>query len=149
MREHIDHTGLGYPREVGLIRVCNERDIFTIAYAFTPAEARQMAEAGADIIGTHVYTTIGGMASVKEDVAPDLDTACQRTEAMCQAAREARSDVILVSHGGPFRNPESVQYSFDHTTVHGYLGASSIERIPVEKAITSVITEFQALKIEN
>lgn len=149
MREHIDHTGLGYPEEIKLIRVCNERDIFTSAYVFNPDEARKMAEAGADVVAVHVNYTTGGMLAAKEDVAPDLDTACELTEAMCQAAREVRPDVILVSHGGPFNDPESVQYSFDRTSVHGYMGASSIERIPVEKAITQVVKDFLALKIEN
>ena len=149
MREHIDHTGLGYPEEIKLIRMCNERDIFTAAYVFDPEEARKMADAGADVVAVHVNYTTGGMLAAKEDVAPDLDTACELTEAMCQAAREVRPDVILVSHGGPFNDPESVQYSFDHTSVHGYMGASSIERIPVEKAITQVVKDFLALKIEN
>lgn len=149
MRQHIDHTNLGYPEEVELIRECNQRDIFTVAYAFTPDECRKMAEAGADVIGTHVYTTIGGMKSVKEDIVPDLETACQKTEAMCSAARAVRSDVILLSHGGPFNDPESVQYSFDHTSVHGYLGASTIERIPVEQAVTKLVKDFLALRIQN
>jgi predicted TIM-barrel enzyme len=149
MRRHIDHTGLGYPEEVALIRACAQRDIFTVAYAFTPEECKRMAEAGADVIGTHVYTTIGGMKSVRADIVPDLETACQKTEEMCQAAREGRPDVILVSHGGPFNDPESVQYSFDHTSVHGYLGASTIERIPVEQAVTELLQEFLALRIEN
>jgi predicted TIM-barrel enzyme len=149
MRAHIDHTGLGYPREVELIRKCRQQEIFTVAYAFTPEECRMMAEAGADVIGTHVYTTRGGMKSVRDDIVPDLKTACLRTEEMCRAAREGRDDVILVSHGGPFQDPESIQYSFDHTSVHGYLGASTIERIPVEKAVSEIIQEFLALKIVN
>lgn len=149
MREHIDHTGLGYPEEVKLIKICRERDIFTAAYAFNPDEARQMAEAGADVVAVHVNYTTGGLVAAKEDVAPDLDTACELTETMCQAAREVRPDVILVSHGGPFNDPESVQHSFDHTSVHGYMGASSIERIPVEQAITQVVKRFLTLRIQN
>jgi predicted TIM-barrel enzyme len=149
MRDHIDHTGLGYPEEIKLTRKCRERDIFTCAYVFNPDESRQMAEAGADVVAVHVNYTTGGMVAAKADVAPDLDKACELTEAMCQAALEVRDDVILVSHGGPFNDPESVQYSFDHTSVHGYMGASSIERIPVEKAITQLVKDFLALKIEN
>jgi predicted TIM-barrel enzyme len=149
MREHIDHTGLGYPEEIKLIRMCQEREIFTCAYVFNPDEARQMAQAGADVVAVHVNYTTGGMLAAKEDVAPDIDKACELTEAMCQAALEARDDVILVSHGGPFNDPESVQYSFDHTSVHGYMGASSIERIPVEKAITKIVKEYLALHIKN
>jgi predicted TIM-barrel enzyme len=131
MRKHIDHTGLGYPKEI-------DRD-----------QAMKMAEAGVDIVSPHVGYTTGGMVAARHDIAPDLEKACELTEEMCSAARSVRNDVILISHGGPFNDPESVQYCFDHTSVHGYMGASSIERIPVEKAITEVVTQFRALKIIN
>jgi predicted TIM-barrel enzyme len=149
MREHIDHTGLGYPKEIDLIRMCRERDVFSCAYVFNPDESRKMAEAGADVVAVHVNYTTGGMVAAKDDVAPDIDDACRRTDEMCAAAREINPDVILLSHGGPFNNPESVQYSFDHTSVHGYMGASSIERIPVEIAITQVVKDFLGLRIKN
>jgi predicted TIM-barrel enzyme len=89
------------------------------------------------------------MVAAKDDVAPDLEEACRQTDEMCAAAREINADVILLSHGGPFNSPESVQYSFDHTSVHGYMGASSIERIPVEIAITQVVKDFLGLRIKN
>jgi predicted TIM-barrel enzyme len=149
MREHIDHTGLGYPEEIKLIRMCRERDIFSVAYVYDTEQATKMAEAGVDIVSPHVGYTTGGMVAAREDVAPDLVIACERTEAMCQAARSVRSDIILISHGGPFKDPESVQYCFDHTSVHGYMGASSIERIPVENAITDIVQRFSALKIKH
>ena len=149
MREHIDHTGLGYPKEIDLIRMCREQDIFSCAYVFNPEESRKMAEAGADVVAVHVNYTTGGMVAAKDDVAPDLEEACRNTDEMCAAAREINADVILLSHGGPFNNPESVQYSFDHTSVHGYMGASSIERIPVEIAITQVVKDFLGLRIKN
>lgn len=149
MREHIDHIGLGYPEEIKLIRMCRERDIFSVAYVYDTDQATKMAEAGVDIVSPHVGYTTGGMVAAREDVAPDLDIACERTEAMCQAARAVRPDIILISHGGPFKDPESVQYCFDHTSVHGYMGASSIERIPVENAITDIVQRFSALKIKN
>ena len=149
MRQHIDHTGLGYPKEIDLIRMCNERDIFSVAYVYDRDQAMKMTEAGVDIVSPHVGYTTGGMVAARQDVAPDLENACELTEEMCSAARSVRSDVILISHGGPFNDPESVQYCFDHTSVHGYMGASSIERIPVEKAITEVVTQFRALKINN
>lgn len=143
-RRHIDATKLGYPEEVNLIKKCREKEVFTVAYAFAPEECKWMAEAGADMIGTHVGLTSGGLIGAKE--VPDLDYACELTEAMCQAALKARPDVILVAHGGPFEDPKSVQMAFDRTSVHGYLGASSVERLPVEKAIMQVIKEYQSLK---
>jgi predicted TIM-barrel enzyme len=144
-RRHIDDTKLGYPEEVKLIRKCRERDIFTVAYAFGPDECRQMADAGADIIGTHVGLTVGGMIGAEH--ALSLEEACKRTNEMCRAALEVRSDVMLVSHGGPFESPESVQVCFNKTPVHGYLGASSVERLPVEKAIADIVKSYQALKV--
>jgi predicted TIM-barrel enzyme len=146
-RRHIDATKLGYPEEIKLIRTCYERDIFTVAYAFSPDECRRMAEAGADIIGLHIGLTRGGMIGAEK--VPNLDEACQRTEEMSQAARQVRPDVIVVAHGGPFEDPQSVQVAFEKTSVDGYLGASSIERLPVEKAITSIVKEFQSLKLKN
>ncbi|MCX6026809.1 MAG: phosphoenolpyruvate hydrolase family protein [Chloroflexi bacterium] len=146
-RRHIDDAGLGYPEEVKLIRKCHDRDIFTVGYAFTPDECGKMAEAGADIIGTHVGLTTGGLIGAQK--APGLDEACERTEEMCQAALKVRSDVILVGHGGPFEDPQSVRVLFEKTSVHGYLGASSIERIPVEKVIIGVIAEYKALQLKE
>ena len=146
-RRHIDATKLGYPEEIKLIQKCRQKNIFTVAYAFTPEECVWMAEAGADLIGTHVGLTSGGLIGAKD--VPELDHACELTEAMCQAALKVRPDIILVAHGGPFEDPKSAQTVFDKTSVHGYLGASSIERLPVEKALMQVIKEYQSLKIRK
>jgi len=146
-RQHIDHTNLGYPEEVELVRRCNRRDIFTVAYAFTPDECRWIAEAGADLIGLHVGLTTGGLIGAR--AALSLDASCEKLEKMVQAARDERSDVIVVAHGGPLEDPKSVQVAFDRTSVDGYLGASSIERLPVERAIMSAVEEFRALKLRE
>jgi predicted TIM-barrel enzyme len=146
-RRHIDATNLGYPKEVDLIRTCRERDVFTLAYAFSPDEARAMAEAGADVIGAHVGLTSGGWIGAEE--AMDLDGACAATQEMLEAARAGRSDVLVVAHGGPFEDPESVRRVFDTTDVVGYLGASSIERLPVERAVSGVVGEFKALRLRG
>jgi predicted TIM-barrel enzyme len=91
--------------------------------------------------------TSGGLIGAKE--VPELDQACKLTEAMCQAALKVRPDVILVAHGGPFEDAKSVQAAFAKTSVQGYLGASSVERLPVEKALMQVIQEYQSLKIRK
>ncbi len=142
-RRHIDATNLGYPKEVDLIRTCRERDVFTVAYAFSPDEARAMADAGADVIGAHVGLTSGGWIGAEE--AMDLDAACAATQEMLEAARGARPDVLVVAHGGPFEDPVSVARVLETTDVVGYLGASSIERLPVERAVSGVVREFKAL----
>lgn len=142
-RQHIDHTGLGYPKEIELVGKCRARDIFTVAYAFDAAEARAMAEAGADVIGAHVGLTTGGM--IGAGAAAGLDEACDSIARMRDAALAARPDTIIVAHGGPFEDPTSVQRCYDRVRVHGFLGASSIERLPVEAALTQTVEDYRAL----
>ena len=146
-RRHIDATNLGYPREVELIRSCRERDVFTIAYAFSPDEAAAMAEAGADIVGAHVGLTSGGLIGAEETLS--LDEACAAVGGMYDAAVGARADVLVVAHGGPFEDPESVRAVFERTAVDGYLGASSIERLPVERAVADVVRAFKSLRLQQ
>ena len=143
-RAHIDATNLGYPREVDLVRMCREKDVFTVAYAFSTDEAKAMAEAGADIVGAHVGLTSGGWIGAEATL--DIDRACDATQAMVEAAKSGRPDVLVVAHGGPFEDPASVAYAFERTDVVGYLGASSIERLPVERAVSGVVRDFKALR---
>ena len=146
-RKQIDDTDLGYPREIELIAACAERDVFTVAYVFTPQESAEMALAGADVIGAHVGLTAGGLIGSKSHL--DLPTACDRTREMVQAAREVNSRVFVVAHGGPFEDASSVQAVLNSTEVDGYLGASSIERIPVERALTEAVAGFRTLKMDQ
>jgi predicted TIM-barrel enzyme len=146
-RNHIDATDLGYPREIELIRLCRQRDVFTVAYAFSPEEAAAMAEAGADVVGAHVGLTSGGLIGAEETL--PLDEACKVTQQMLEGAVAARGDVLVVAHGGPFEDPDSVRAVFERTDVHGYLGASSIERLPVERAVADVVKAFKSLSVRR
>lgn len=146
-RKHIDATDLGYPREVDLIAECNRRDVFSVAYAFTPDEARAMAEAGADVIGAHVGLTVGGFIGAQHHT--DLDAACDLVASMTEAARAARPGVWVVAHGGPFDEPGRVQTVYDRVDVDGFLAASSIERLPVERAITNSVHAFRDLTLRK
>ncbi|MCC6801665.1 MAG: phosphoenolpyruvate hydrolase family protein [Anaerolineae bacterium] len=146
-RKHIDATGLGYPEEIKLVELCQKYDVFTSVYATTPDEARAMARAGADILSPHVHLTAGGMIGAHD--VPDLQLACDKVEEMAQAAREVNPNIIVLAHGGPFEDPASVQEAFNKTSVDGYLGASSVERLPVERAITQIVNEFKVLKLTN
>lgn len=146
-RQQIDATNLGYPREIELVAECDRRDVFTVAYAFTPEEAAAMADAGADVIGAHVGLTVGGFIGAKHAAA--LDEACDRIAAMTAAARRARPDVWVVAHGGPFDEPANVQTVYDRVDVDGFLGASSIERLPVERAIQETVQTFRQLRLRN
>lgn len=144
-RRQIDSTNLGYPREIELVRQCRSKDVFTVAYAFNQEEVRAMAAAGADIIGAHVGLTSGGM--IGSQYVYDLDKACEETQGMVECAKAENPDVLVVAHGGPFEDPESVRMCFEKTSVDGYLGASSIERLPVERALTEMMDEFRSLRL--
>jgi len=146
-RRQIDATGLGYPKELSLIRECRERDVFTVAYAFTADEAAAMADAGADVVGAHVGLTSGGTIGAVETLA--LEEACAATGRMSAAARAARGDVLVVAHGGPFEDPASVASVFATGAVDGYLGASSIERLPIERAVDEVVRAFKELRLPS
>jgi len=113
----------------------------------TPEYADAMAKAGADVIGAHVGLTVGGLIGSTQ--ALDIDDACKWTEAIRHAAVNARSDGIVVAHGGPFEDPQSVQTCFERVAVHGFLGASSIERLPVEIALRQTVAAFQGLKLRR
>jgi predicted TIM-barrel enzyme len=145
-RAQIDGTKLGYPEEIKLIEQCRKKDIFTVAYVFNEEEACAMARAGADVIGAHVGLTIGGTIGAPK--ALTLGEACDKTQKMCDAAKKENRDVLVVSHGGPFEDIESVRECFAKTSVDGYLGASSMERLPVEKAITETVRSFQSLRLK-
>jgi len=144
-RHQIEATNLGYAREVDLIAACAARGVLTVAYAFSPEEATRMAEAGADVIGAHVGLTTGGLVGAAE--AGSLEQACRRVGAMCEAARGVRDEVLVLAHGGPFEDPASVQRAFELTGVDGFLGASSIERLPVERAIADTVRAFRSLRL--
>jgi predicted TIM-barrel enzyme len=146
-RKQIDHTGLGYPEEVKLIRKCRDRDVFTLAYAFTPEEVRNVVEAGADVLGAHVGLTTGGMIGAGH--ALELDAACDRVAELSAAAREVRRDVIVVAHGGPFESPKEVQRCYERTDVDGFLAASSIERLPVEPLLTATVESYRNLHLSR
>ena len=144
-RRQIDGTNLGYPRELELVAACHRKDVFTVAYVFTPDEAARMAEAGADVIGAHVGLTTGGL--IGSPAALQLDEACEAVQRMTRAARAVRKDVLVVAHGGPFEDPVTVKRAYEMTDVDGYLGASSIERLPVERALAETVESFQKLRL--
>lgn len=146
-RAHIDATNLGYPREIELVTECHKRDVFSLAYAFSPDEAAAMTAAGADVIGAHVGLTVGGFIGAQR--AATLDEGCERVDAIARAARSVRPDVWVVGHGGPFDEPANVQVLFDRVDVDGFLGASSIERLPVERAVAATIESFRELRLRR
>ncbi len=144
-RQNLEETGMGYGLEVEMIRLAHEMDLLTTPYAFNEDEGRQMAEAGADIVVAHMGLTTKG--TIGASSALTLEQSVARVQAIADAAKSANPDVIVLCHGGPISEPEDAQYILQNTKgVHGFYGASSMERLPVEVAITEHMKRFKAIK---
>jgi predicted TIM-barrel enzyme len=145
-RKNLEATGMGYDKEIEAIRVASEVGLFCSPYVFTPDDAREMAKAGADQLVAHVGLTTAG--SIGAGVAFALDDAIERVMAIAEAGRSVRSDIIVICHGGPFDEPEQVGKALLRMPgVHGFFGASSIERLPTERAIRGQVQEFKRLAV--
>lgn len=143
-RLNFEETGLGYDKEIEMIRIAHELDLLTTPYAFNYDEAKKMAEAGADIVVAHCGCTIGG--TIGADSVLGLDEAVKTVQEIHDGAVAGREDVIVLCHGGPIADPEDAEYVLRHTKgVHGFYGASSAERMPVEVAITNHIKKFKGI----
>jgi predicted TIM-barrel enzyme len=141
-RQNLEETGMGFGEEVKLIRRANELDIFTTPYVFNDAEAIQMTEAGADILVAHMGLTTGG--SIGAGTADTLTECVAKIDSMARAAREVRDDILVLCHGGPISSPEDASYVLSHCeAVNGFYGASSMERLPTELAITDTTRSFK------
>jgi predicted TIM-barrel enzyme len=144
-RQNLEETEMGYGLEVDLIRQAHELGLLTTPYAFNEDEARAMARAGADILIPHMGLTTKG--SIGARTAMTLDEAARRVQAMHDAARKVNKDILVLCHGGPISEPEDAQYILAHTEgIVGFYGASSIERLPTETAITNCVKKFKTLK---
>ena len=144
-RLNIEATGMGYDKEVSMIALAREMNLFTSPYAFTPDEARSMAEAGCDLLVCHVgLTTAGSIGAAR---AYTLDEAIDRVMAMAEAGWSVRKKLMAICHGGPFDEPENVAVALKRMSgIAGFYGASSIERLPTERAIKEQVQAFNNLK---
>lgn len=143
-RANLEETGMGFGLEVDLIARAHAKDMLTTPYVFEPAQASEMARAGADIIVAHMGLTAGG--AVGAETAETLDSCVERIAAIANAAREVKDDVLVLCHGGPIAEPDDAAHIFARTPgVHGFFGASSMERLPTERAIRAQTEEFKAL----
>jgi predicted TIM-barrel enzyme len=141
-RQNLEETGMGYDREVEMIREASEQGMLTCPYVFSEAQARAMTEAGADVVVSHMGLTTSG--DIGAETALDLETAAERVQAHCDAAKDVDEDVMIICHGGPIAWPDDAAYVLDNTEgVVGFFGASSIERLPTEEAIESQAREFK------
>ena len=145
-RRNLEATGMGYDKEIAAIRAAHDVDLFTSPYVFDPDQATEMAKAGADQLVAHVGLTTAG--TIGAGVAFTLDQAIGRVLAIAEAGRKVRSDIIVICHGGPFDEPDQVGQALARMPgVHGFFGASSIERLPTERAIRGQVEAFKQLKV--
>jgi len=145
IRVGLEETGMGYGLEVDMIGLAHEMDLLTTPYCFNPDEATAMANAGADILIPHMGLTTKGL--IGASTALSLEAAAGRVQEMADAARAANPEILVLCHGGPIAEPQDAQFILDHTDgVVGFYGASSMERLPVEPAITERIQEFRRLR---
>jgi len=144
-RRNLEETGMGYGLEVEMIRLAHQMDLFTTPYAFCAEEAAAMAEAGADVVVAHMGLTTKG--SIGATSALTLEQAPAKVMEMTNAAKAVNPDVIILCHGGPISMPEDAEYVLRNTDgVHGFYGASSMERLPTEIAIREQMEKFKAVR---
>lgn len=144
MRANLEETGMGYGLEVDLIRLAHAKNMLTTPYAFTVDEAVQMTEAGADILVCHMGLTTGG--AIGASTAFTLDDSVRLINAMIKAARKIRDDIIILCHGGPIAEPADADFILKNCPgCHGFYGASSMERLPVERALIEQTRKFKAI----
>jgi predicted TIM-barrel enzyme len=144
-RQNLEETGMGYGLEVEVIRLAHEMDLVTTPYCSNVEDAEQMASAGPDIVVAHMGPTTKG--SVGATTAVALEEAPAKVPEIAEAARSVNPDVIVLCHGGPISEPEDAEYALQRThNVHGFYGASSMERLPVEVALTEQMRKFKAVR---
>ncbi|MEU6126227.1 phosphoenolpyruvate hydrolase family protein [Streptomyces sp. NPDC047123] len=147
-RVNLEETGMGYGLEVDMVRAAHERDLLTAPYVFDPEQAADMTRAGADVLVPHVGLTTKG--SIGAGTAMTLDQAATAVQAMHDAAKRVDPDVLVLCHGGPIAEPEDARYVLEHTEgVVGFFGASSIERLPTERAVVEQTRAFKSLGLRS
>jgi len=143
-RANLEETGMGYGLEVDMVRCAREFGLLCAPYVFDPDQAVAMTEAGADVLVPHMGLTTKG--TIGAQTAKTLDQCVEDIQAMRDAAVRVRDDVIVLCHGGPLAEPEDAQYVLDRTEgIVGFFGASSMERLPTEVAMTENMKRFKAL----
>ena len=147
-RANLEETGMGFDLEIGCIAAAHRLDLLTTPYAFDPEQSRRLAAAGADLVVAHMGLTTKGSIGAK--TAKTLDDCVREVTAIAEAAKAVRDDVLVLCHGGPIAAPEDAQYILDRAaSVDGFYGASSMERLPTEVAITQQVRDFAGLRLRR
>ncbi len=144
-RVSLEETGIRFSSEIDMIREAHAQDFLTTPYVFSPDEAAAMVRAGADFVVPHLGVTTGG--TIGATTAPSLEDAVAMIDCCGEAARQVRGDVIVIAHGGPISTPDDVAHVLKHSLhCNGFYGASSMERLPVEVAMTEHVGHFKSLR---
>ncbi|KAL0476275.1 hypothetical protein AKO1_010893 [Acrasis kona] len=147
-RQNLEETGMSYSQEVEMIRLANEMGLVTSPYVFNEEEATAMAKADADIIVAHMGLTTSGAIGAK--TALTLDNCVERCQAIRDAVVKVKPDAIVLCHGGPIATPDDAEYVINRVNgIHGFYGASSLERLPVEVAMEECTKSFKSIVIKN
>ena len=143
-RANLEETGMSYALEIDMIAKAHDKDMLTTPYVFSEAQATAMAIAGADIIVCHLGLTTGG--SIGAQTAPKLEQCPEAIDTWASAALSVNPDILVLAHGGPIAEPADADFIMKHTSnCHGFYGASSMERLPVERALTEQVRKFKAI----
>ena len=146
-RNVLEETGMSFQKEVEMVRLASKMDMFSVVYVAKPEEAVQMADVGADAIIAHVGTTVGGSIGVTGATCT-MDAAVERTQTIVDAVKKTNPDTFFLAHGGPVNTPADVREVLEKTTgVHGFVGASSLERMGIEASLTNLTKDFKSIKL--
>jgi predicted TIM-barrel enzyme len=141
-------VGLGLKRDFEMVELARAKDYFTVCYGYTEEQTVGLAAAGCDVIVPHAGWTTGGLAGAGES-ALSLEAASEHVQHLIDLARRENPDIICLSHGGPLAGPEDTRYLYEHTDAQGFLGASSVERIPVEAAVMETVKAFKSKQLRE
>ncbi|MFB0845083.1 phosphoenolpyruvate hydrolase family protein [Paenibacillus oleatilyticus] len=144
-RMNLEETNMGYDKEVEMIRLAHEEDLLTTPYVFSEQDAVKMTNAGADILVIHLGLTTSG--TIGAQTAKTLDQCVEEIRSIAAAAIQVRPDILILCHGGPIAEPEDAAYVLERCPeIHGFYGASSMERLPTERAIRKQTQRFVSLR---
>lgn len=139
--------GLGVEAEAKLIRKCRDRDIFTVQYAHDDESLKLFVDAGVDCVCAHMGGTAGGTTGQGNDTTKSIDQVCELTQRFYEKAKSLNPELIILTHGGPLSSLEGVGEVLTRTDIHGFIGASTIERLPTEQAVMSAVSQYKKLSL--
>lgn len=143
----LEDAGIGFSKEVELIRKANEKDIFTVAWVFNENEAIEMTKAGADIIGAMIGLTSGGLVGAKATLS--LEDSTEIVKSICGSVKKINKDTMVITHGGPFNDPKTAEYSINNSTAVGYASGSSGERVPTEQSVIEIVKKYKMINMKQ